>query len=709
MSLRFKILLMLFATLSIYGLMDYTVHRLFVLPTFLNQERARIEEHIDHTMQILSFELLGLDRLCRDWAAWDDSYAFMQKQGQDEGYIKSNLVQATFEYNALDMICFLDNDHHVIWKGTSEKYTSDGQERFLQPFSPLLKVSEDNSGFIMTAAGPMILASRPISDSDEAAPYIGFLVMGRLLIDSPIMALNRHLHGSVEFVPPQPSGLISDKNLEFLTLREDPVIMPLGNTLHTFKMVRDINHLPAFIVHMQTDRTSVIHGLETISYDAFSNVFSGFITIGIFVLFLRRNVIKPISKLTRHVNSINTAEDLLTVPLKTPSDDEIGVLWQGFNQMVHRLQRDRLRRLAAEEALRSNEKRIHAILDTAPDGIITVDQNGTIESLNLAAAKMFGYDSEELIGKSISKLAQDEHSGRLLQTIKKYPETSHYKCFDSGCEMAGRKIAGEFIPVHMRASSVQIGSDTLFVWIVRDISELKAMHDEIAHSKRLAAIGEMGASIAHEIRNPLAGIGGAAQMLLKSVKENPRQVAILNEIIILVFRIENTVNQMLDYARAWTPNQTLITPMQLLKEVATEAETMENFEQISFQFSGDDSIAIPLDEDLIRQVLWNLFKNGAEAMPEGGELTCHVQAAHDELIVTIQDHGMGMDDETIKKLFTPFFTTKIYGTGLGLPICQRIIEAHKGSITVHSALGEGTTISLRFTLTAQPRQIEELK
>jgi two-component system sporulation sensor kinase A len=144
--------------------------------------------------------------------------------------------------------------------------------------------------------------------------------------------------------------------------------------------------------------------------------------------------------------------------------------------------------------------------------------------------------------------------------------------------------------------------------------------------------------------------------------------------------------------------------MQLLKEVATEAETMENFKKIHFSFSGDDSTAIPLDEDLIRQVLWNLFKNGAEAMPEGGELAARVQVGESELIVSIQDQGTGMDNETIKKLFTPFFTTKIYGTGLGLPICQRIIEAHGGSIAIHSAVNQGTTLSLRFPL-CTPQQI----
>ncbi|MCD6525397.1 MAG: PAS domain S-box protein, partial [Desulfuromonas sp.] len=337
---------------------------------------------------------------------------------------------------------------------------------------------------------------------------------------------------------------------------------------------------------------------------------------------------------------------------------------------------------------------------TAPDGIITVDQQGIIESLNMAAAKMFHYPPEDLKGKSISILAQDEYAQQLISVLNNYPETGHYKCFDSGCEMAGRMYDGDPISVHMRASSVQLGSDTLFVWVIRDISDLKAMNEEMAQSKRLAAIGEMGASIAHEIRNPLAGISGAAQMLLKNMKDNPRQVAILNEIIVLVFRIENTVNQMLDYARAWTPNQTLITPMQLLKEVGTEAETLENFKLIDFEFSGDDSTAIPLDEDLIRQVLWNMFKNAAESMPEGGTIVNHVSLDDEELVITIKDNGVGIDEETIEKLFTPFFTTKLYGTGLGLPICQRIIEAHNGTIKINSAVGKGTVISLRFPIYA---------
>ena len=700
MSLRIKILLMLFTTLIIYGFVDYTVHRLFVLPTFLAQEKQNVEEHMDHTLHILDFEKYGLSRLCRDWASWDDSYQFMQSGGTTPAYIESNLGNSTFDYNSLQLIYFIDLNGNVIWQGSAEETPVIMAVHEWNTQLPQFIDPKGKTGFYMTDSGPLLIVSRPIMDSDEEAPVIGYMIMGRLVPSSPVMHLNHQLHGALDFLPPEPNNILTNADLEVLKISNETIIKPIGTQLHNFKVVRDIHNKPAFLLHMTTDRSDVLHGLQTISYDVFSNVFSGFITIGIFVVFLRRSVIKPISKLTQHVNSINTAEDLSTVSLKAPKDDEIGVLWQGFNQMVHRLQRDRLRRLAAEESLRGNEKRIHAILETAPDGIITVDQQGIIESLNMAAAKMFHYPPEDLKGKSISILAQDEYAQQLISVLNNYPETGHYKCFDSGCEMAGRMYDGDPISVHMRASSVQLGSDTLFVWVIRDISDLKAMNEEMAQSKRLAAIGEMGASIAHEIRNPLAGISGAAQMLLKNMKDNPRQVAILNEIIVLVFRIENTVNQMLDYARAWTPNQTLITPMQLLKEVGTEAETLENFKLIDFEFSGDDSTAIPLDEDLIRQVLWNMFKNAAESMPEGGTIVNHVSLDDEELVITIKDNGVGIDEETIEKLFTPFFTTKLYGTGLGLPICQRIIEAHNGTIKINSAVGKGTVISLRFPIYA---------
>ena len=696
MSLRIKILLMLFVTLSIYGIIDYGFHRKYINPSFLDQEKVQGNEHIVHTMATIDFEVRGLDILCNDWAVWDDSYAFIKSQGRDLAYIKSNLGQTTFKNNKLLVIYYLDNSGHVLWKGTRDNQPFPLPDSEWTVNNPLLADSELYSGFHMTDQGPILLVARPVMDSEETLEPNGHIVMGRLIQGETINELINHLHGSVSFHPVDSSSNLTTDEISYLKNTSRPLFKPVGANLNIFKLMHDIHGKPSFILHLTTDRSTILHGLKMITYNALSNVFSGFITIGIFILFLRSNIIKPITHLTTHVNSINTADDLSTFPLKTPKDDEMGILWQGFNQMVQRLQRDRLRRLAAEELLKSNQKRIQAILDTAPDGIITVDRNGTIESLNTAAARMFHYTVDGLEGESISKLAQDQYGEQIISVLQNYPETGHYKCFDSGCEMAGKLFDGDELPVHMRASSVQIGGETLFVWIIRDISELKSMNKKMEQSKRLAAIGEMGASIAHEIRNPLAGISGAAQMLLKRAKDDNRQVSILNEINILISRIENTVNQMLDYSRSWTPSKTHVLPLQLIREMGVEAEHNAHFNNITFEFSGNETTAIPLDKDLIRQVLWNMFTNAAEAMSSGGTIHCHTYVNDRILIITIRDEGQGMNAETLDKLFTPFYTTKIYGTGLGLPICQRIMEAHHGTIQIDSVEEAGTTITLRL-------------
>jgi len=437
-----------------------------------------------------------------------------------------------------------------------------------------------------------------------------------------------------------------------------------------------------------------------INYNSLSNIIAGFITIGLFILFIRSNVIKPLSSLTNHVNSINTADDLSTFPLETPKDDEIGILWKGFNQMVQRVQRNRLRMIAAEESLHGQQNRIQAILDTAPDGIITVDRNGIIESHNYAAARMFNYISNSLIGESITILAQDEHAQQLLAVLQNYPNTGNYKCFESGCEMAGKMFDTSYLPVHMRASSVNIGGKILFVWIVRDISELKAMHKRMEHSQRLAAIGEMGASIAHEIRNPLAGISAATQILLKGAKDNPRQLTIFKEINALITRIENTVSQMLEYSRSWQPQKIALQPLKLAKQIATEAKHKELFHNISFEFSGAAEITVCLDKERMWQVIWNMYTNAAEAMPKGGKIYTNVHINERIFIISIRDEGCGIQKEDINNLFTPFYTTKHYGTGLGMAICQRIIEAHQGNIQIDSKIDEGTTIIMRFPISA---------
>jgi len=696
MSLRIKILLMLFATLTIYGAMDYIFHVTFINKTFLDQEVIQAEEHTDHALALLHYETKGLDLLCHDWATWDDSYQFIQNKGKDKQYIQSNLNQSTFKLNDLAIICYLDIAGNVVWRDSMDHRDICNDVNWNN--TKLLQNPTLESGFLITDNGPLLVVCRPITNSNEEAIINGYLIMGRLITGTTLAEINSHLHGQIEILGQKNGSSLSADEIKSLKEDVNLLIKPQQDLLNIYKLISGVNSSTDVILHHTTNRLGTLHGLSMVNYNALSNIIAGFITIGIFILFIRRNVIKPISRLTEHVNSINTADDLSTIPLTTPNNNEIGILWQGFNKMVQRVQRDRLRRVAAEEALRGHQKRIQAILDTAPDGIITVDKNGIIESLNTAAAQMFNYPAHTLTGKSISILAQDEHAQQIIAVLQNYPDTGHYKCFDSGCEMAGRMFDGSFLPVHMRANSVIIGGKTLFVWIIRDISDLKLMHKKVEQSERMAAIGEMGASIAHEIRNPLAGISAAAQILLKGIKDNPRHVAVLKEINTLIARIESTVSQMLDYSRSWDPIKTTSHPVQLVKQLFNEAKNKENFNKVKFELNADDDIVFDMDQERIRQVLWNLYTNAAEAMPEGGTITTDIHLNDRVFMLSVTDEGHGIGKDDIDKLFTPFFTTKLYGTGLGLPICQRIIEAHHGTIQVDSMIGAGTTFILRFPI-----------
>jgi signal transduction histidine kinase len=230
----------------------------------------------------------------------------------------------------------------------------------------------------------------------------------------------------------------------------------------------------------------------------------------------------------------------------------------------------------------------------------------------------------------------------------------------------------------------------------RDITKTKDMQEQLFRAKHLATIGEMGASVAHEIRNPLAGISGAVQVLLDKHPADDPHKPILEKVLDQVNRVEATVRQLLDYSREWNitpgPNRLL----DLARDVVAEAEGQDTFKHIHFAFSGDTDLAASVDADLLKQVLWNLFSNAAQAMDQGGTVEIAAYKVEKVCCLEVKDSGGGISDENMKKLFQPFFTTKVYGTGLGLAICRRIVEAHGGTITINSTPGEGAQVLLQF-------------
>jgi signal transduction histidine kinase len=239
--------------------------------------------------------------------------------------------------------------------------------------------------------------------------------------------------------------------------------------------------------------------------------------------------------------------------------------------------------------------------------------------------------------------------------------------------------------------------------------ELKRFHaEQLKRADRLATIGELAAGIAHEIKNPLAGIAGATQILAKEFTGDDPRRQVTQEILKLIERLDTTIKDLLEFARPSPPESVLTNLSDLMSRTLFLVERMPEKKDQGVEIVVDidrEMPLVPVDPDQIRQVFLNMAVNAVQAMRDGGTLTVTMRSGADEelgevqpadsyIVISFEDTGSGMDEAQQRSIFTPFYTTKTQGTGLGLPITMRIIEQHGGRITVQSAPGRGTVFRI---------------
>jgi signal transduction histidine kinase len=239
--------------------------------------------------------------------------------------------------------------------------------------------------------------------------------------------------------------------------------------------------------------------------------------------------------------------------------------------------------------------------------------------------------------------------------------------------------------------------------------ENSRLYERIKERDRLAALGEMAAGLAHEIRNPLGAIKGAAQYL--AVEPGQPGADFLQIIVEEVNRLNHVVSQFLDYARPYRGQMAPVDLCDLARRTAQLVDVPERKPPVEIALELDESLPpVPADAQLLKQVFLNLALNAIEAMPTGGKLTLRARRLYDGeasridgpgVGVEVSDTGEGISQRDLKSIFIPFFTTKERGTGLGLAICQRIVESHGGQILVRSRKGLGTTFVVALPLDAR--------
>lgn len=233
----------------------------------------------------------------------------------------------------------------------------------------------------------------------------------------------------------------------------------------------------------------------------------------------------------------------------------------------------------------------------------------------------------------------------------------------------------------------------LSAWLLRYARREKRHQEELARSENLAKLGEMGAVLAHEIRNPLAGIKGFAQVISSKPLE-PRNENFARSIVAEAVRLENLVNDLLAYAAKEPPAGETFSLAELLDHTVSLLDAEAALAGVGITRDYGKDLTLAGNRDRIEQALLNLGRNALQAMPEGGKLHVRAAAKRREAVITFEDTGTGIAEEHLAQVFEPFFSTRTRGTGLGLALCKKIVEGHGGSINLKSRPGAGTAVTL---------------
>lgn len=344
------------------------------------------------------------------------------------------------------------------------------------------------------------------------------------------------------------------------------------------------------------------------------------------------------------------------------------------------------------------------IIQSMRGGLLTTDLKGQVIMLNPAGKEILGHSHPAVIGQPIEKVFPDIHFDDCVDMLAgKYRNVR----LDSVLHgpLADEKYLGLSISPLFSDQRVLIGYLVNF----QDLTELKRLEREIREKDRMAAVGEMAAGMAHEIRNPLASIAGSAGLLRGELSLNEEQAKLMNILFHESQRLNKIINDFLIYSRQVTFRPVPVDLNELMEDTVT---LLHNNPEVTDQHRIEGStnqrpLSCVLDPDLIKQVFWNLSHNAIRAMPQGGTLSIELKKPNDtEVKILFRDTGMGIEKDRIDKIFEPFHSSFLNGTGLGLAIVYQIVQAHHGRISVQSAVGKGSVFEVSLPCQVAPSNNE---
>ena len=378
----------------------------------------------------------------------------------------------------------------------------------------------------------------------------------------------------------------------------------------------------------------------------------------------------------------------------------------------------------AQDEIAAREAHLRSILDTVPEAMVVIDAKGAVTSFSAAAAQLFGYRPEDVIGRNVKMLMPEPYRAEHDEYIGRYLKTGEARIIGYGRVVKGLTKDGVIFPMELAVGEARSSGQRIFTGFIRDLTSRQKMEEELRQAQKMEAIGQLTGGLAHDFNNLLTVITGNLEMLETTLKDS-RQRELLKEAQEAAQDGANLTSQLLAFGRRQplNPRPTDLGPLisnfsELLRR--TLGESIE----LQIRVSGSNNLSV-VDAPQLQNAVLNLVINARDAMPRGGKLTIDVSQTRLDadyaqmypeirtgryVLVAVTDNGAGMTEEVRQRAFEPFFTTKAMGagTGLGLSMVYGFVKQSGGNIQIYSELNRGTSIRIFLPLAEAVRTSEKM-
>ncbi|RCX14458.1 PAS domain S-box-containing protein [Fontibacillus phaseoli] len=417
---------------------------------------------------------------------------------------------------------------------------------------------------------------------------------------------------------------------------------------------------------------------------------------------LAGKLIRPVQHILMKISSLSAGD--FDTRMELYRKDELGQLAQQIDTMADSIGHYMtvLRRKNEENQLM--KEHLESIINQTADAIHVTDLDGNVLRVNTAFEELFGWSSEEIVGSRlefIPPFLSDEREGWSKEIWRNRPFVL--------TETVRLRKDGSEVHVSISESPVydEAGLIVAFISISRDMTEHNKMEELLRRSEKLTTVGQLAAGVAHEIRNPLTTLRGFLQMQQRTKSINQMHTDIM---LSELDRINLIVSEFLILAKPQAVLFEIKDVRFTLGDVISLLDSEAHLHNIEFQAHFSSSpILVHCEENQLKQVFINVLKNAMEAMPYGGKITLSLTEDNGrEAVIQVIDEGEGIPKERLERLGEPFYTNKEKGTGLGLMVTQRIIEGHKGKMTIDSEVGKGTVVTITLPRVTEINKPEDV-